>query len=152
MTQRLAWAKVAPGAYEAMSGLERYAKANIDPELYELVKLRASHLNGCAYCVDMHAHDALKQGENLQRILLVGVWREAEDLYTAKERAALALTEEVTELSSSGGHGVSDEVWAAASAEFDEVELTNLLTAIVTINGWNRFAVSTRMTIPSRTA
>jgi len=152
MTQRLAWAKVAPGAYEAMSGLERYSKANVDPVLYELVKLRASHINGCAFCVDMHAHDALKADESLQRILLVAVWREAEHLYSAKERAALALTEEITELSSSGGHGVSDEVWAAAAAEFDEVELTNLITAIVTINGWNRFAVSTRMTIPTRKA
>jgi len=152
MTQRLAWTKAAPGAYEAMSGLESYAKANVDPVLYELVKLRASHLNGCAFCVDMHAHDALKEGENLQRILLVAEWREAEHLYTAKERAALALTEEVTELSSSGGHGVSDEVWAAAADEFDDAELTNLLTAIVTINGWNRFAVSTRMTFPTRTA
>lgn len=151
MTQRLAWTKAAPGAYEAMSGLERYAKANLDPQLYELVKLRASHLNGCAYCVDMHAQDALKGGENLQRILLVAVWREAEHLYSAKERAAFALTEEVTELSS-GGHGVSDEVWDAAAAQFDETELTNLLTAIVTINAWNRFAVSTRMLVPTRNA
>lgn len=152
MTQRLAWTKAAPGAYEAMSGLERYAKANLDPTLFELVKLRASYINGCAYCVDMHAHDALGAGENLQRILLVATWREAEHLYTAKERAALALTEEVTDLSSSDGHGVSDEVWAAAAAEFDETELTNLLAAIVTINGWNRFAVSTRMVVPTRTA
>ena len=152
MTERLAWTKAAPGAYEAMAGLERYAKANLDPLLFELVKLRASYLNGCAFCVDMHAYDALKGGEQLQRILLVAVWREAEHLYTAKERAALALTEEVTTLSESGGRGVSDEVWAAAAAEFDDTELTNLLTAIATINAWNRFAVSTRMVIPTRTA
>ncbi|MBR7837362.1 carboxymuconolactone decarboxylase family protein [Actinospica durhamensis] len=152
MTERLAWVKAAPGAYEAMSGLERYAKANLDPLLFELVKLRASYLNGCAFCVDMHAYDALKGGEQLQRILLVAVWREAEHLYTAKERAALALTEEVTTLSGNGGRGVSDEVWAAAAAEFDDTELTNLLTAIATINAWNRFAVSTRMAIPTRTA
>ena len=150
MTQRLAWTKAAPGAYQAMSGLERYAKANLDPRLFELVKLRASYLNGCAFCVDMHAYDTLEDGENLQRILLVPVWREAEHLYTAKERAAFALTEEVTELS--GGRGVSDEVWAAAAAEFDETELANLLTAIATINAWNRFGVSTRMTVRPRTA
>ncbi len=151
MTQRLAWTKAAPGAYEAMSGLERYARENLDPRLFELVKLRASFMNGCAFCVDMHAYDALKAGEELQRILLVAVWREAEHLYTAKERAALALTEEVTALSGSGGHGVSDAVWSAAAAEFDEAELTNLLTAIATINAWNRFAVSTRMAFPTRT-
>jgi AhpD family alkylhydroperoxidase len=149
MAQRLAWAKAAPGAYQAMLGLERYASANVDPQLYELIKLRASFINGCAYCIDMHAFDALKAGENLQRLLLVSTWHEAPELYTERERAALALTEEVTRL---GDHGVSDATWNAAAEQFDETELANLIAAIATINAWNRFGVSTRMTIAPRPA
>lgn len=149
MSQRLAWAKVAPGAYEAMQGLERYASANVDPRLYELVKLRASLINGCAYCIDMHSFDALKGGENQQRLFLVGAWREVPYLYTARERAALALTEEATRL---GEHGVSDETWDTAAEQFTETELANLITAIATINAWNRFGVSTRMTVAPRKA
>ena len=149
MTQRLAWAKAAPGAYEAMAGLERYAAANLEPRLYELVKVRASLMNGCAFCVDMHSFDALAAGENPQRLLMISVWREAPHLYTERERAALALTEEATRLDA---HGVTDETWEAAAKEFDEAELANLLTAIATINAWNRFGVSTRQTVRPRTA
>ena len=88
MTQRMAWPKVAPGSYAAMSAMETYAAANVDPTLFELVKLRTSHLNGCAYCLDMHSHDALKQGESMQRLFLVSAWHEAEEFFTARERAA----------------------------------------------------------------
>ena len=149
MTQRLAWAKVAPGAYEAMQGLERYARANVDPRLYELIKLRASLINGCAYCIDMHAFVALEAGEDRQRLFLISAWREAPHLYTERERAAVALTEEATRL---GEHGVSDETWDAAAEQFTETELANLVAAIATINAWNRFGVSTRMTVDPRTA
>jgi AhpD family alkylhydroperoxidase len=147
MAQRLAWAKAAPGAYAAMAGLERYVAANVEPQLYELVKLRASLINGCAYCIDMHAFDALKGGESQQRLFLVSAWREAPELYTERERAALALTEEATRL---GEHGVSDATWDAAAEQFSETELANLIAAIATINAWNRFGVSTRMAIAAR--
>lgn len=149
MTQRLAWAKAAPGAYEAMSALERYSAAHLDPQLYELVKVRASLMNGCAFCVDLHSFDALAAGENPQRLLMISVWREAPQLYTERERAALALTEEATRLDE---HGVTDATWAAAAAQFDEKELANLLAAVATINAWNRFGVSTRTTVRPRPA
>lgn len=149
MTQRLAWAKVAPGAYQAMSVLEEYARENNEPQLYELVKLRASYLNGCAYCIDMHSHDALKAGENQQRLLLLPAWREAAHLYTAKEQAALALTDAATKF---GEHGVPDDVWDDAMKEFTEVELANLITAIATINAWNRIGVTARLRFPTRTS
>lgn len=149
MTQRLAWVKAAPGAYEAMQGLERYARANVEPRLYELVKLRASLINGCAFCIDMHAFDALEAGEDQQRLFLISAWREVPHLYTEPERAALALTEEATRL---GEHGVSDETWDAAAGQFTETELANLIAAIATINAWNRFGVSTRMTVNPRRA
>jgi AhpD family alkylhydroperoxidase len=147
-TQRLAWQKVAPGAFQAMLGLEQYAAAHVDPVLYELVKLRASQINGCGFCIDMHSADAMKAGENPQRLFLLSAWREAAHLYTERERAALALTEEATRL---GEHGVTDETWQAAAEQFTEEELANLITAIATINAWNRFGVSTRMTVQPRT-
>jgi AhpD family alkylhydroperoxidase len=148
MTQRLEWKTVAPDSYAAMLNLEKYATAGVDPILLELVKMRASHLNGCAYCIDMHSHDALKNGESLQRLFLVAAWREAEDFFTARERAALALTDAITRI---GEHGVSDEIWQGAAAHFEEKELVDLTTAIVTINAWNRFAISLRLSIPRRT-
>jgi AhpD family alkylhydroperoxidase len=149
MATRLVWAKAAPGAYEAMAGLEKYAKENVEPRLYELVKVRASLMNGCAFCIDMHTHDALEEGENVQRLFMVSVWREVPHLFTERERAALALTEEVTRLDA---HGVTDETWEAAAKQFDETELANLLTAIATINAWNRYGVSTRAMVRPRTA
>jgi AhpD family alkylhydroperoxidase len=145
----MAWVKAAPGAYEAMAGLEQYVAEHVDPQLYELVKVRASLINGCAYCVDMHTHDALEAGENVQRLFMVPVWREAPHLFTERERAALALTEEATRLDA---HGVTDETWEAAAKQFDEAELANLITAIATINAWNRFGVSTQTTVRPRTA
>lgn len=147
MTERLAWKTVAPSAYAAMLGLEKYAAANVDPTLFELVKLRASYINGCAFCIDMHAHDALKNGESLQRLFLVAAWREAEDFFTTRERAALALTDAITRL---GDHGVPDEVWQNASAHFEEKELADVTTAIVTINAWNRFVITMGLSIPRR--
>jgi AhpD family alkylhydroperoxidase len=136
---------VAPEAYAAMRGLEKYIRANVDGVLLELVKVRASMVNGCAFCVDMHTTEALSKDESVRRLLALSVWREA-PFFSERERAVLALTDEVTRL---GEHGVSDAVWAEVSGLFAEKEVADLLMAIVTINGWNRIAVTTRMQPPA---
>ena len=140
MIQRLDFAKTAPHAYDAVLGMEKYCRKAVDPVVYELVKLRASILNGCSFCVDMHSRDALEAGETTQRLFGVGAWREA-PFYTEKERTALALTDAATRL---GDHGVPDDVWDAAAAVWSGQELADLLTAIATINVWNRLMVSTQ--------
>ena len=140
MIQRLDFAKTAPHAYDAVLGMEKYCRKAVDPVVYELVKLRASILNGCSFCVDMHSRDALEAGETTQRLFGVGAWREA-PFYTEKERTALALTDAATRL---GDHGVPDDVWDAAASVWSEQELADLLTAIATINVWNRLMVSTQ--------
>ena len=146
MQPRMELANVIPEAYEKVIALEKYAAAHVDPRLYELVKLRASMINGCGFCVDMHSHDALKAGETPQRLFELMAWREV-GCYTDKERAALALVDQVTRL---GEDGVTDEVWDAVSDEFSEQEVANLLIAIATINVWNRLAIPTRMQPPQR--
>ena len=139
MTQRIRSTDVAPDAYRAMYTLEQYvASSGLEPALVELVKLRASYLNGCAYCVDMHTKDARARGEREQRLYAVPVWRET-PFFTPRERAALAWAEAVTTL---GPHGVPDDVYDATRAEFDEAELVRLTMAVVTINGWNRLAIA----------
>jgi AhpD family alkylhydroperoxidase len=141
MTPRLHWSKVAPDAYRAMFALETYARSTgLEPALYELVKLRASYANGCAFCVDMHSKDARADGETEQRIYAIPVWRET-PFFTPRERAALAWTEAVTEL---GPHGVPDDIYAEASAQFSETELVHLTMCIIAINGWNRLGVAFR--------
>ena len=142
---RLTIADVSPEAFKAVMGMESYARRHNDPVLYELVKLRASIVNGCGYCVDMHSTDALKAGESSRRLFGVAAWREAESLFTDKERAAFALTDAVTRL---GDHGVPDDVWDTAAAHFDKAELANLLMAIATINVWNRLAIATKQGLP----
>ena len=142
---RLTIADVSPEAFKAVMGMESYARRHNDPVLYELVKLRASIVNGCGYCVDMHSTDALKAGESSRRLFGVAAWREAESLFTDKERAAFALTDAVTRL---GDHGVPDDVWDTAAAHFDKAELANLLMAIATINVWNRLAIATKQDLP----
>jgi AhpD family alkylhydroperoxidase len=134
-------AEVAPDAYKAVLGLERYARSHVDGQLYQLVKLRASLVNGCAYCVDMHSRDALAAGEPPARLFGLAAWHDTE-FFTERERAALALTDSVTRL---GPDGVPDDVWDAAAKEFSERELADLLIAIATINVWNRIAIPTRM-------
>ena len=146
MNQRLKFAETAPEAYAAVLGLEKYNRKAVDPVVYELVKLRASILNGCAFCVDMHSREALEQGETPQRLFGVGAWHDA-PFYTAKERAALALTDAVTKL---GDHGVPDDVWDQAAAVWDDKEIADLLTAIATINVWNRLMISTQTPPPLR--
>jgi AhpD family alkylhydroperoxidase len=138
--QRINWYRLAPDALKTMMALEEVSSP-LDATLRELVKMRASGLNGCAFCLDMHAHDATKNGESLQRLVTVGAWREAKHLFTARELAALALTDAVTKL---GEHGVPDDVWDEAAAQFNETELVQLLFAISSINVWNRLAITTR--------
>ena len=124
-----------------MLALEDYVRSTgIEANLLELVRLRASYLNGCAHCVDMHTKDARAAGETEQRLYAVPVWRET-PFFTPRERAALAWTEAVTDL---GREGVPDETYDAARAHFDEAELARLTMAIVAINGWNRLSVAFR--------
>lgn len=145
MTQRRSVAEVAPEGFQAVLQLEQYVQKTVDPGVLELVKLRASMLNGCAFCIDMHSRDALANGESSQRLFAVAAWREA-PFFTPQERAALALTDEVTRL---GETGVTDHTWQEARKVWSEEEVTNLLLAIATINVWNRLAVSTRMQPPT---
>lgn len=138
---RLDFAKAAPGANSAMYALERYVRGSgLETSLLELLKLRASQLNGCAYCVDMHTKDARLHGETEQRLYAVAVWQEA-PFFTKRERAALAWTEAVTLVSHDH---VPEEVYELARQEFSEKELVDLTMAVIAINGWNRLAVSFR--------
>jgi AhpD family alkylhydroperoxidase len=137
---RIRYPKASPGAYQAMSHLEAYVKdSGLDPGLMELVKIRASQLNGCAFCLDMHTKDAVAGGETPQRIFLLDAWREA-PFYSDRERAVLAYTEAVTRIAD----GVPDPVFEALRGHFSEKEIVDLTLAIVTINGWNRLAISMR--------
>jgi AhpD family alkylhydroperoxidase len=138
MKARINLQAVAPEAVKAMYGLETYIRANVDKTLLELIKLRASILNGCAFCVDMHSTDAIKAGESPRRLFAVAAWRES-PFFTDLERAVLALTDAVTEM---GEHGVPDDVWEAAGAIGTEKQRIDVLMAIVTINSWNRIAVT----------
>jgi AhpD family alkylhydroperoxidase len=147
-TTRINLNRVSPEVYEAMVALNGAASKDLDPGLAELIKIRASQLNHCAFCLDMHSHDARKRGETEQRVLLLSAWEEAGDLYTEQEQAALALTEEITDLV--GGAQVSDEVYARAAAAFTERELGQVIAMAVTINAWNRIGVTTRLHPPHR--
>lgn len=139
--ERINLKKVAPAAYRAMLALEEYVHhSGLEPSLLELVKMRASQINGCAYCLDMHSKDARAAGETEQRLYVLSAWREA-PFYTERERAALAWTEAVTLVSETH---VPDETYESARAHFSEEELVNLTMAIVAINGWNRLEISFR--------
>lgn len=140
---RLEWARHAPEVYKAMVRLDSAAKKGLDPALYELVKIRASQINHCAFCLDMHTKDALAAGESVERIVQLAAWEESRHFYTEKELAAIELTDAVTELTSGF---VPDEVYERAAARFDEAELSQLIAAITVINAWNRFGVTCRMT------
>ncbi|MBM7169302.1 carboxymuconolactone decarboxylase family protein [Streptomyces sp. G44] len=140
-TPRLAWARHAPEVFKAMIKLDAAARKGLDPVIYELVKIRASQINRCALCLDMHTKDALAAGESVERIVQLSAWEESRHFYTAKEVAAIELTDAVTVLTDGF---VPDEVYERAAAHFDEAELTQLIAAIAVINAWNRFGVSTR--------
>uniref|UniRef100_A0AAU2JSH6 Carboxymuconolactone decarboxylase family protein n=1 Tax=Streptomyces sp. NBC_00049 TaxID=2903617 RepID=A0AAU2JSH6_9ACTN len=139
---RMQWAKAAPELYKAVLALEIAAKKGLDPALVELVKIRASQINHCAFCIDMHTKDAIAAGESVERIVLLGAWEESRHFYTERELAAIELTEAVTVLTDGF---VTDEVYAKAAKHFDDRELAHLIGVISTINVWNRFGVSTRM-------
>ncbi len=131
-----------PQSFKALLALSTHVQATpLTKTHQELIKLRASQLNGCAFCLDMHLKEAMKAGESIQRIVLLDAWKET-DLYTEDEKIILALTESVTLISQ---HGVSDELYKRAEQTFGEVYLAQLLMAIVTINAWNRIAISTQM-------
>lgn len=141
MEPRIDYAKLAPEAVRAMQGLEAYVRGSgLEHSLLELVKTRASQINGCAYCLDMHTKDARAAGETEQRLYALSAWRET-PFYSERERAALAWTEAVTLVSETH---VPDDVYELAKKEFTDVELVQLTLAIVAINGWNRFAIAMR--------
>jgi AhpD family alkylhydroperoxidase len=140
MEARLDYGKLAPDAMRALYSLGAYlAKCGLEHPLLELVKIRASQINGCAYCIDMHTKDARAAGETEQRIYALNAWRET-PFFTDRERAALAWTEAVTRI----GEGVSDALFAEASGPFSEKELADLTWAVAAINAWNRVAISFR--------
>jgi AhpD family alkylhydroperoxidase len=141
MEQRIDWKSVAPEGLAAQRGLETYVRrSGLESALLELVKTRASQINGCAHCLDMHTKDARAHGETEQRLYALAAWHEA-PFYSDRERAALAWTEAVTRI---GEERVTDEVYAEARRHFGEKELVDLTLAIVAINGWNRLAVAFR--------
>ncbi|MCA6092976.1 carboxymuconolactone decarboxylase family protein [Streptomyces sp. SCA3-4] len=139
---RMHFHKLAPEVSKAMFALEKAARQGLDPTIIELVKIRASQLNHCAFCLDMHTKDARKAGETEERIHLLSAWEEAAGFYTEKEQAAIALTEAVTVLTDGF---VPDEVYERAARHFPEQELAQLLAMIITINAWNRIGVTTRL-------
>jgi AhpD family alkylhydroperoxidase len=141
MEQRIEYAKAFPEGYQAMIHLEgAVRRSGIEPALLELIKIRASQMNGCAFCIDMHTKDARHKGETEQRIYALNAWRET-PFFTERERAALAWTEAITNIQQ--GHA-SDEVYAEVRAQFSEAETVKLTWAIGTINMWNRVAIAMR--------
>lgn len=141
MSIRINYEKVAPGAVQAMLAVEGYVRnSGLEPSLLELVRLRASQMNGCAFCVDMHTKDGRARGETEQRLYAVAVWEET-PFFTERERAALAWTETVTHVSDTH---VPDGVYEEVRKHFSEKELVDLTMAVIAINGWNRLSVSFR--------
>ncbi len=146
MEMRIDYDRAAVGAGKAMLGLEHYVRGSgLEPALLELVKMRASQLNGCAYCLDMHSKDARAAGETEQRLYVLPAWREA-PFYTPRERAALAWTEALTLISATD---ITDELYAGTREHFSEKELVDLTMAVITINGWNRLAIAFRSPVGS---
>jgi len=138
-SQRVSLKRLTPESYRAMVALDGTVK--LDPKLYDLVKLRASQINGCAYCVDSHSRDAREGGETERRLYAVAAWRES-NFFTERERAAFAVCEAITLLPDAG---LPEDVYEAARDHFDEEELAQLIFGCVVINAWNRIAVSTHM-------
>jgi AhpD family alkylhydroperoxidase len=146
MEQRLDYAKAAPDGVGVLRQLEQYLKeVGLEPDLVELVRLRASQINGCAYCIDMHTKDARSHGESEQRLYGVTAWRET-PFYSERERAALAWTESVTRISESQ---VPEEIYQQVKQHFTEKELVDLTLAVIAINSWNRLAISFRTPVGS---
>lgn len=140
--ERLKIYQASPELYDAMMALSNAAGRDLDVELAELIKIRASQLNHCAFCLDMHTRDARELGVDSRKLDVLAAWEEAGDVFTERERAALALTEAITDLANSH---VPDEVYARAAAVFSERELGQVIAMAVTINAWNRINVAVRM-------
>jgi AhpD family alkylhydroperoxidase len=142
MQARIDYTKASPEAAKATYGLEKYIRScGLEQSLLELVRMRASQINGCAYCIDMHSKDARAAGETEQRLYALNAWRET-PFYTDRERAALAWTEAVTRIADTHA---PDDVFQEVRRQFDDKELVDLTLAIVSINGWNRLAIGFRM-------
>jgi AhpD family alkylhydroperoxidase len=144
--ERITLTETAPAVYRAINALDESAK--FDPTIRELVRIRASQINGCTYCMDYHSGDALTAGEDVRRLLVLNNWRET-PLFDARERAALALTEAMTRLPDAG---VPEDVYADAAAQFDSEELGNLIGVIIAINAWNLLGVATALQPPVEAA
>ncbi|MEW5810608.1 MAG: carboxymuconolactone decarboxylase family protein [Actinomycetota bacterium] len=144
---RLKIYKSSPELYDAMMALSTAAAKDVEPELGELIKIRASQMNRCAFCLDMHTRDARKLGVSEQKLDVLAAWTEAGDVFTDRERAALALTESLTVL---GAHGVPDDVYAAAADTFTDRELGQVIAMAVTINAWNRINAAVHTPPPRR--
>ena len=134
-----------PQAFQAMFGLEGYlAKIEVPKTLKELIKIRSSQLNNCAYCIDMHTKDAIKNGESAQRILLISAWREAKKFFTNEEQIVLEMAEEITLIHH---NGLSEETYRKAAEVFSEKQIAQIIMIAATINTWNRIAISTHLQI-----
>lgn len=145
MQERFNIKAVAPNALKAMIGLETYlSQCSISKTTKELIKIRASQINGCAFCINIHAQDAIKNGETNQRIFLLNAWREAEGIFTEEEKVVLAITEEITLIHQSG---LSDDTYTNALQFFSETQIADIITAVITINLWNRVVLSTHLLI-----
>ncbi|MBZ4044563.1 carboxymuconolactone decarboxylase family protein [Flavobacterium hibisci] len=145
MQKRFNFKEVAPNALKVLVGLEMYiSKAPISKTSKELIKIRASQINGCAYCINIHTQDAINSGETNQRIFLLNAWREAEGIFTEEEKIVLAITEEITLIHQ---NGLSDDTYSTALQFFSETQIADIITAIITINLWNRVVLSTHLQI-----
>ncbi len=144
MEKRLNLEELQPKAYKAMLGLEAYLQtSDLNKTHINIIKTRASQINGCAYCLDMHTKESIKSGETLQRLFVLSAWRET-DLFTEEEKAVLALTEELTVINQ---HGVIDSTYKKAVDLFGDNYVAQLIMAVIAINGWNRIAISTHLPI-----
>ena len=143
MSKRINFNDVQPSAYDAMEALDKFVdETSIDKLHKEFIKIRASQINGCAYCVDAHSHDALKLGESLQKVLLISAWREAKNIFSEEEQLLFRMTEEITLIHQ---HGLSDETYRKAIQVFGEEKTAQIIMAIITINAWNRIGVATEL-------
>jgi AhpD family alkylhydroperoxidase len=143
MSTRFKMKQVQPGAYEAMAALGKYiAASGVEPRQQELIRIRASQINGCAYCVNSHTRDARKLGETDLRMHLISVWRESKNVFNEEEQLILAITEEITLIHQ---HGLSEELYEKAIALFGEEKTAQIIMVAITINAWNRIGVSLKM-------
>lgn len=145
MSARFNWTTLHPAAYKAGIGVEMALQNSfLNPIQKELIKIRASQINGCAYCLDMHTKDALKHGETSQRIFILNAWRDAKEFFTEEEQVILMIAEEITLINQKG---LTDETYEKAKKLFDETQISQIIMAAVAINMWNRIAKASHMEI-----